>query len=83
VLTPEPREWLAYFGRALPLQSSIGDYERHRKFGPTRDYWNNFVFDAYVNYKSDGIYLAGLPDLPASRPHSAVSQSFDDSARKQ
>ncbi len=83
VLTPEPREWLKYFGRALPSPSTIEDYERHMKFGPTRDYWNDFVFEAFVNYKSGGIYLAGVPDIPASRPHSAVSQSFDDGARKQ
>jgi hypothetical protein len=34
VPTPEPREWLAYFGRVLPSQSTIEDYERHMKFGP-------------------------------------------------
>jgi hypothetical protein len=83
VLIPEPREWLKYFDRALPSPSTNEDYERHMKFGPTRDYWNDFVFEACVNYKSGGIYLAGVPDIPASRPHSAVSQPFDDSARKQ
>ena len=47
------------------------------KFGPTRNYWNDFVFEGYVNYKAGAIYLAGVPDIPASRPHSAVNQSFD------
>jgi hypothetical protein len=83
VLTPEPREWLAYFSRALPKQSGSEGYERHMKFGPTRDYWNDFVFEGYVNYRAGAIYLAGVPDIPASRPHSAVSQSFDSSASKQ
>jgi hypothetical protein len=37
VLTPESSEWLAYFGRALPSRAAIKDYERHMKFGPTRN----------------------------------------------
>jgi hypothetical protein len=27
-----------------------------------------------VNHQADAIYLAGLPDIPESRPHSEVSQ---------
>ena len=41
----------------------------HMKFGPARDYWNEFVFEAYVNHQADAIFLAGLPDVPESRPH--------------
>jgi hypothetical protein len=44
------------------------------KYGPTREYWNDFVFEAYVNHQADAIYLAGLPDIPESRPHSEVSE---------
>jgi hypothetical protein len=77
VLTPNSSEWLAYFSRALPKRHGIEDYERHMKFGPTRSYWNDFVFEGYVNYKAGAVYLAGVPDIPASRPHSAVNQSFD------
>jgi hypothetical protein len=77
VLTPDSSEWPAYFSRALPKQHGIEDYERHMKFGPTRNYWNDFVFEGYVNYKAGAVYLAGVPDIPASRPHSAVNQSFD------
>ena len=44
------------------------------KYGPTREYWNDYVFEAYVNYQADAIYLAGLPDIPESRPHSEVSE---------
>ena len=43
------------------------------KYGPTREYWNDFVFEAYVNHQTDAIYLAGLPDVPESRPHSEVN----------
>jgi hypothetical protein len=53
----------------------MDDYERHMKYGPTGEYWNDFVFEAYVNHRKEAIFLAGLPDVPESRPHSAVSEA--------
>jgi len=43
------------------------------KYGPTRTYWNDFVFEGYVNHRTEAIYLAGLPDVPESRPHAEVN----------
>lgn len=73
LLQPGPRDWHAYFGRAFPQTARVDGYERHMKYGPTREYWNDFVFEAYVNHRTEAIYLAGLPDIPASRPHSRVN----------
>ncbi len=76
LLEPSEREWQAYFRRILPdapRQDRIETYEHHMKFGPTRDYWTEFVFEAYVNHRTDVIFLAGLPDVPESRPHSRVN----------
>lgn len=42
------------------------------KYGPTRTYWNDFVFEGYVHHRTEAFYLAGLPDVPESRPHSPV-----------
>ncbi len=67
----EKREWQAYFGRTLPdasLEERITRYEHHTKYGPTRDYWTEFVFEAYVNHRTEVIFLAGLPDVAESRP---------------
>jgi hypothetical protein len=67
------REWQAFFLRTLPeapQQAYLDAYERHMKYGPTRAYWNNFVFEGYVNHRTEAIYLAGIPDIPESRPHS-------------
>lgn len=75
ILTGED-EWHAYFRRMLsdgPAEARISEYERLMKFGPNRNYWNEFVFEAYVNHRSDVIFLKGLPDIAASRPHSAVN----------
>jgi hypothetical protein len=76
VLQPGVRDWLAYFSRTFSQdpQTRIEDYERHMKYGPTRAYWNDFVFEAYVNHRFDVIYLTGLPDIPESRPHSKVNE---------
>ena len=76
LLHPGEREWQAYFRRTLPdapLQDRSARYDHHMKFGPTRDYWTEFVFEAYVNHSTDVIFLAGLPDIPESRPHSRVN----------
>lgn len=35
-------------------------------------YWNDFVFEAYVNHRTEVIYLAGLPVVSESRSHSEV-----------
>ena len=74
VVHPDFDEWLAYFRRALPATGGIADYEGHMKYGPTREYWNDYVFEAYVNHQADAIYVAGLPDVPESRPHSEMSE---------
>ena len=75
VLQPGMLDWLAYFSRTFASnpQARIEDYERHMKYGPTRAYWNDFVFEAYVNHRQEVIYLAGLPDVPGSRPHSGAN----------
>lgn len=75
VLHPDFADWLAYFRRTSPATAGFGDYERHMKYGPTREYWNDYVFEAYLNNQADAIYLAGLPDIPESRPHSSVSEA--------
>ena len=73
LVEPGPRDWLAYFSRACPQTARVDDYERHMKYGPTREHWNDFLFEAYVNHRIEAIYLAGLPDVPESRPHSKVN----------
>jgi hypothetical protein len=76
LVEPGERDWLAYFDRTLPEgppDKRIAAYEKHMKWGPTRDYWTEFVFEAYVNHRHDVIYLRGLPDVAESRPHSKAN----------
>lgn len=66
----------AHFERTLPEgppDKRIAAYEKHMKWGPARDYWTEFVFEAYVNHRHDVIYPRGLPDVPEGRPHSKAN----------
>lgn len=76
LIESEERDWLAYFDRTLPQgthEQRIAAYERHMKWGPTRNYWTEYVFEAYVNHRHEAIFLTGYPDIPESRPHSPVN----------
>ena len=79
LLQAKEYDWQAYFRRTLPdtaQEARVAAYERHMKFGPSRSYWNEFVFEAYHNYRSDRIYLTGVPDIPESLPHSRVNRGL-------
>lgn len=76
LIAPSEADWLAYFERSLPAASSQKRdiaYGQHMKFGPVRDYWPEFVFEAYVNHEPGVIFLRGLPDVAESRPCSPVN----------
>lgn len=73
LIAPDATGWIEYFDRIAakhPNQPRIEALERRLKWGPTRRYWTEFVFEGYVNHRPGAIYLEGLPDVPESRPHS-------------
>jgi len=57
-------DWLAYFGRFQIVPGTVGCKERlrrHMKLGCKPTYWSEFIFYGYVNFRSDAIFLTGLP----------------------
>ena len=69
-------EWQAFFKRNLGKTGKKNDttaYEQLMKYGFSRHYWNEYIFEAYVNHIPGAILLAGFPDIPLSRPHSRES----------
>ena len=77
LVAPGAQEWRSYFDRILPESPTAIRREalhRHLKWGPARNFWNEFVFEGYVNHEPGAIFLQGLPDMPESRPHSRVSR---------
>lgn len=65
-------DWMQFLRRTLLKVK--GDDERARlhrllKFGLSRNYWNEFVFQGYQGHQGDAIFLAGIPDLKETLPH--------------
>jgi hypothetical protein len=73
LIEPNADAWINYFNRIAaqdPQRPRIEALEQHLKWGNSPRYWNEFVFEGYVNHTSGAIFLKGLPDIPESRPHS-------------
>jgi hypothetical protein len=70
-------DWEAFFDRNLKAageKDKIKAYESFMKYGKNKYFWNEYIFEGYVNYQEDMIMLAGFPDIPLSMPHSKKSQ---------
>ena len=65
------QDWLAYFDRTLKhgAVDNAAAYASLMKYGPSRNYWNEFIFLAYRNHQHNVILLEGFPDIPSSLPH--------------
>ena len=73
LIAPDVMGWTQYFDRIAakdPHRPRVEALERHLKWGTSRRYWPEFVFEGYVNHQAGAIFLKGLPDDPESRPHS-------------
>ena len=71
ILTAGVAPWMAYFQRRQIVDEDA--YRRLMKPGPNREFWLEFIHQAYAGTNNDGasINLAGVPDLAASRPHAS------------
>jgi len=72
LLSPDKNSWEAYLKRTISdkkTKTSANSLENLMKQGLSDNYWNEYIFQAYVNHKPDVIYLQGLPDVSSSRPH--------------
>ena len=70
-------DWEAFFDRNLKAaggKDKIKAYEFFMKYGKNKHFWNEYIFEGFVNYQADMIMLAGFPDIPLSMPHSEESQ---------
>lgn len=65
-------DWTQFLKRTLLKVEGSDDRDRlHRllKYGLGKNYWNEFVFQAYHHHQAEAIFLAGIPDLKATLPH--------------
>jgi hypothetical protein len=66
------KDWTDFLRRNMVGMKASSEAEAlHRlmKFGPRRNYWNEFVLLAYRDHQADAIFLTGIPDLKATLPH--------------
>jgi hypothetical protein len=65
------RKWEAFFQRYLGSQYGAGHLLRdYLKYGKSLGYWLEFLFQAYAGHTGNMILVTGVPDNPASLPHS-------------
>ena len=72
-------EWIQYIKRTITNKksnTSTTSFENLMKYGLSYNYWNEYIFQAYVNHISNAIYLEGLPDMSSTRPHSTDDPVF-------
>ncbi|HOW68603.1 MAG TPA: hypothetical protein PK256_25275 [Verrucomicrobiota bacterium] len=63
--------WEDYFQRyAASGNSTDRDLRNYLKYGKWLGYWLEFLFQAYTGYTDNMIMAVGVPDDPASFPHS-------------
>lgn len=66
------REWRAFLKRTLARIQAPDEpsaYAALMKWGLSPFYWHEFIFQAYAGHALEVVYLTGLPDVRASRPH--------------
>jgi len=72
LLSPNKNSWEAYLNRTISdkkTKTTANSLENLMKQGLSDNYWNEYIFQSYFNYKPDVIYLQGLPDVSSSRLH--------------
>lgn len=65
-------DWTQFLMRTLVKDHGENDRDRlHQllKYGLSTNYWNEYVFQAYINHQTQAVLLAGIPDLKPTLPH--------------
>lgn len=79
LLNPDNEHWLKYLERTISkkkTKTTATSLENLMKYGLSDGYWNEYVHQAYVNFKPELVYLEGLPDVGTSRPHFSDSPKY-------
>lgn len=72
LLDASKMEWIDFLRRTMLQCKGADELKRLYnllKYGLDQNYWNEFVFKAYVNYQADAVFLTGIPDIKATLPH--------------
>ncbi|MBT7609481.1 MAG: hypothetical protein HN576_06980 [Bacteriovoracaceae bacterium] len=80
LLTHKKESWLSFFKDHKVTQFN---YHNFMKFGPSLNFWNEFIFYGFCNFIDQAVFLSGLPDQMKTLPCSddfiesnALAESF-------
>lgn len=63
----QEKEWIEFIERNVK-RTKCKDFQKGyyllMKYGLTQHYWSDYIFQSYVNYQSNAIWLTGFPDNP-------------------
>ena len=59
--------------RRLPREMDARDFIL--KHGPSPNHWNEYIFCAYRNHRSDVVFISGVPDNNESLPHGRLMRA--------
>jgi hypothetical protein len=65
-------DWIQFLKRTLLAVKGKDDRDRLyqlMKFGRSTNFWNEFVFTAYLHHQAQAIFLAWITDLKTTLPH--------------
>ena len=71
------QEWIRFFERNSidrkdsDLKTKLEFFSKH---GPSVNYWNEFIVEAYAGHRRDVIFLRGIPDRAHTRPHASAKR---------
>ena len=65
VLLSGKEEWNSFFKRNGVDKKNLHDF---MKFGPSENFWNEFIFFGFACFSENIVFLNGLPDLPHTLP---------------
>ena len=76
LLSEDLSSWTAFFERnGIKNEETLHQF---MKFGPTIDFWNEYIFYGFCNYVNQAIFLSGLPDQTYTLP---CHDNFNDKVK--
>ena len=66
--------WLEFIERnlaSIKVKDPRIAYDHFMKYGLSKHYWPEYIFQAYVNHQENVIWLTGFPDRSETLPHSS------------
>lgn len=67
ILNYSEKDWKKFFQRQIGNSGNLKIYH-FLKYHPDIKYWHNYIFEGYVNYNENCIFLTGIPDIKGSKP---------------